>query len=401
VFIIKQLLLSPINNISMVHSKGTTDFIVRKNRKICPHVLKEYLLCEDCGSSFYLNKGCGRHDCEPCQYNKKGELYEKYSPLTLIRNWDEKYVYFLTITNKNTMDLDPYNRPIKRKIIQGEDQEMTKRSSRYIDDRDKLFKRLMLFMKKNDYIAKEGFYSKECLFHEVGEHKLDHETGEIISTYTESDAGYHYHYHILMVSEKEHDIYDFKNDVEKEWLRLTGDSYIVDVQKMNNSQHGLNYLLKYVCKTEKMTKGLQLYYDLTQGKRYFQTFGLKYGKGSKKEKIDIKCPECGGELVKNPYRRNSPFFQQLPQGYENPVEFNWKQMREVIEMKEDKKGEIKTKLMGFLMTKEEQLLARVRPYKDFKNNADMFYNVLDDKDIEYLTQRGSIYKIDQHNFAVT
>ena len=61
------------------------------------------------------------------------------------------------------------------------------------------------------------------------------------------------------------------------WQDITKTSKIVNLKAdFSSSQHGLRYLLKYVCKTQEVTPQMQEYYDITKGKRYFQTFGTGY-----------------------------------------------------------------------------------------------------------------------------
>ncbi len=59
------------------------------------------------------------------------------------------------------------------------------------------------------------------------------------------DGKYHLHYHILLASE-----YIKKNEISREWLKLTKDSFIVDIKEVNRTSEAVNEICKYITKIQ-------------------------------------------------------------------------------------------------------------------------------------------------------
>jgi hypothetical protein len=83
------------------------------------------------------------------------------------------------------------------------------------------------------------------------------------------------------------------------WNKITGDSYVVHIEKVRSPKQASNYVLKYIAKPP----GRDSYHDLAsysmaiKGSRRLRTIGIFYNAIKRiKEKIDFACPYCRSHL---------------------------------------------------------------------------------------------------------
>lgn len=97
------------------------------------------------------------------------------------------------------------------------------------------------------------------------------------------------HWHILYLGK-----YIHKPDLDAEWLRITGDSYITKINKVNDVNSGLYEVCKYITKfAETSTSLLKAFYVHIKHRRIYRTFGCFYDKELEIRK-PMTCPACGG-----------------------------------------------------------------------------------------------------------
>lgn len=82
------------------------------------------------------------------------------------------------------------------------------------------------------------------------------------------------------------------------WLKLTGDSAIVDIRAIRSPKTATKYVLKYVCKPPKGGDHIKLvdYLMAIQGSRRLRAGGVFYGKirPDQRPKLARSCPFCDG-----------------------------------------------------------------------------------------------------------
>lgn len=100
--------------------------------------------------------------------------------------------------------------------------------------------------------------------------------------------GWNIHMHILIDCD-----YLPQDRVSRDWLDLTGDSYIVDIRKAWSPAAGLSYILKYLTKSPSVNGEADVYNSELKGLRLVQPFGSLYNQ-LKLEKSVMQCEDCGG-----------------------------------------------------------------------------------------------------------
>jgi len=85
--------------------------------------------------------------------------------------------------------------------------------------------------------------------------------------------------------------------ISRKWQEITGDSYIVHIQAIEQYKRLVNYLVKYIAKSPKFDnlEFYSAYLKAITGVRRLHRYGIFYGfKAGEVE--SIKCPYCGGGL---------------------------------------------------------------------------------------------------------
>jgi len=116
--------------------------------------------------------------------------------------------------------------------------------------------------------------------------------------------------------------YTPQSKLKRDWHRITGDSYIVDIRAADNPMQAANYILKYINKPPQSDSYNRIaeYAWMIKGSRRVRTTGYWYNhlKLGKKERMRIACPYCDsklkiGGLVELAYldKRAQPLFDLL------------------------------------------------------------------------------------------
>jgi hypothetical protein len=86
--------------------------------------------------------------------------------------------------------------------------------------------------------------------------------------------------------------------LSERWLKITGNSYIVDVRAVHGVKKAVGYVLKYMGKVPEYVDPVS-YVDLLRalkGTRRMHTFGVWYNAVEHEEKKKLKCPFCGASM---------------------------------------------------------------------------------------------------------
>jgi hypothetical protein len=84
--------------------------------------------------------------------------------------------------------------------------------------------------------------------------------------------------------------------LSERWLRITGNSYVVDIRAVRGVARAVGYVLKYMGKVPDYVDPVS-YVDLLRalkGTRRMHTFGVWYNGIERTDKEKLKCPFCGG-----------------------------------------------------------------------------------------------------------
>ena len=99
--------------------------------------------------------------------------------------------------------------------------------------------------------------------------------------------GWHVHMHVLLDAD-----YLPQRKIAKDWLEITGDSFVVDIREAGTVKEGLKYCLKYLSKAPVLSGHEEEYRDAVKGLRLVQPFGSLYGE-LVMHLPSVPCPECG------------------------------------------------------------------------------------------------------------
>lgn len=110
---------------------------------------------------------------------------------------------------------------------------------------------------------------------------------------------------------------DFWRQLSSEWKDITGDSYIVDVRKIDSKEDIMQALVecfKYALKMQDLDPGIQLHcYDVLKGRRLHTSFGALYGLKLETETNDELLKD-DLEYIDELYRYSEGFGYQLMPG---------------------------------------------------------------------------------------
>jgi hypothetical protein len=99
--------------------------------------------------------------------------------------------------------------------------------------------------------------------------------------------GWHVHMHVMLDAD-----YLPQKKIAKDWLEITGDSFMVDIREAGTVKEGLKYCLKYLSKAPVLSGHEEEYRDTVKGLRLVQPFGSIYGE-LVMHLPSVPCPECG------------------------------------------------------------------------------------------------------------
>jgi len=102
--------------------------------------------------------------------------------------------------------------------------------------------------------------------------------------------GWHTHIHAIWLSKKVS-----KSKLSQRWLKITGDSYIVDFQEAQSIYHLKKYLLSYVSKKMQFNtkEDADTFLAVSKHQKLLQTHGDRYGFFVSVFKY--LCPECSSD----------------------------------------------------------------------------------------------------------
>jgi len=159
------------------------------------------------------------------------------------------------------------------------------------------------------------------------------------------DGKYHLHYHILLASE-----YIKKSEISREWLKLTKDSFIVDIKEVNKTSEAINEICKYITKIQDWNSLIEdkdsliafhKYFIDIKGLRTMQGTGIFYNLNESEIEKEINQEERDRDrLDKNTYYWNTlKTFDNAVQYYnfvlswiDNNLSNNDKQVEELREI---------------------------------------------------------------------
>lgn len=140
----------------------------------------------------------------------------------------------------------------------------------------------------------------------------------------EIGAHWNLHIHVLLYGD-----FVYQSEISEYWVKLTGDSPVVDIRSIKKPRHGVNYLLKYITKPKKFNnpKESAQYLNLLLGVRRIRAYGIFYGQGLL-PKTGCPCPLCGGKLQLQKFdpgplmSATAQFFEEVYKKATPPVETN-------------------------------------------------------------------------------
>ncbi|MDP2366520.1 MAG: hypothetical protein Q8M94_22425, partial [Ignavibacteria bacterium] len=230
--------MESISKLELEVKQGANSLSLLDNLTISRHKYLT-LYCSKCGYSYEVMLRCGDRTCPDCRYKDYYRLLRAYLPLVQQKN----NLRFLTFT------LMRYPDPLSRERI--------------------LFLRKcwikLTHLKKYQKSIKGGLYSIEA---------------------KNKGKGWNIHIHILVEG-----FYLNQKELSEDWLHLTGDSYIVFIEKCWSSGGALKYLLKYLSKSPEVFGYYEEYNLAFAGLRLVSSFGTWY-KAIIKQKEPFKCPNC-------------------------------------------------------------------------------------------------------------
>jgi hypothetical protein len=94
--------------------------------------------------------------------------------------------------------------------------------------------------------------------------------------------------------------YISQRELANRWYSITGDSYVVDIRKVNSPKAATAYVLKYITKPPAVRTPTVLadYVETIKGTRRLRTGGIFFDKMKRRriDKLPFECPFCAGRL---------------------------------------------------------------------------------------------------------
>ncbi len=200
------------------------------------------LLCDQCGFEYSFVMNCGDRLCDTCRRKRFGVLMNRYKKF--FASLKAERLRFVLLTVKNGLDL-------------GERRVHLMRS----------WKKLMAM----------PFYKRAF-------------AGGVYAIQTTMGAG-GWHVHLHLIVEGNFVAWEI---LKKDWLAITGDSFIIGVEEIKDPVRALGYVLGYVLQDVGKLSGSQAdeYNKVFSGRRLLQSFGTWHGQ-LRLEADEFVCPECG------------------------------------------------------------------------------------------------------------
>lgn len=104
---------------------------------------------------------------------------------------------------------------------------------------------------------------------------------------TNKGKGWHVHMHVICEGG-----YIPQQELSREWCRITGGSYVVDIRIINSGEDALRYMLKYLLKKPCVDGKDDVYNAYMVGVRMFSFFGSWYPVRLVRGYMYV-CPKCG------------------------------------------------------------------------------------------------------------
>jgi len=199
------------------------------------------MICQNCGFSYVAELRCGDRTCAMCRVKDYYRLLSAYRPFLA----SKQRLRLITLTLKGRAGFLPQTR-IKRLR-----QSFTK----------------LLHQSYYKRRLSGGFYSIEA------KRKV---------------SGWNIHIHVLAEG-----LYIDQRRLKRDWYKITGDSYIVDIRVAYSAFGGFKYILKYLSKAPETLGNNQEYNSAFKGVRLVSGFGTWYKKNLLLKKEAKICPTCG------------------------------------------------------------------------------------------------------------
>jgi hypothetical protein len=109
----------------------------------------------------------------------------------------------------------------------------------------------------------------------------------------EIGEGNNLHVHLIVAGG-----YVSQRHLSERWLKITGNSYVVDIRAVYQVRRAVGYVLKYMGKLPPLVDPADFAELLAslKGTRRLHTFGVFYNRLGKPEKKPLQCPFCGGSM---------------------------------------------------------------------------------------------------------
>lgn len=221
------------------------------------------ILCTNCGYQYVATLNCGDRTCPECRRRWYGYHYKSLKKIFGPVVSDLK---FLTLTLKNIPDNDfnkdkvKYLRKCFNKLVHNKIYPWNKLDKRRFGD-----------------LMKAGFYFIQL---------------------TNTGRGFHLHLHVIYAG-------DFipRELIKEAWRRITGDSFIIDIRKVNDVGRAVKYLLGDLLQRPRIRPGDRTKYnEALKGARLIQGFGSW---AKLKIRTPFVCPNCENDNWLVPkYERN-------------------------------------------------------------------------------------------------
>jgi hypothetical protein len=102
------------------------------------------------------------------------------------------------------------------------------------------------------------------------------------------DTGWHIHVHLLIIHDADFNYASFKD----EWLRITGDSHVLNLKSINNTDQDFINTLAYMLKPSELTpeENFELF-EVSEGRRFLESAGVFRGVKIPKSNIKLELQD--------------------------------------------------------------------------------------------------------------
>jgi len=214
------------------------------------------LECPNCETFFLVNQTCKSKACPHCRKIWSSQIFKKYSKSLSTF----KKPRFITLTVRNTED-----------ITKQDFKNCTKHFNKLVKVLGLSYNPFSPLRNKKEMATKQTLKLGRYIY-----------TREVKYT---AESGFNLHIHCLYDG-------DFipVEELSYYWEKISG-SFIVDVRRINDAEHGLKYISKYISKGSEFGRSANAYVrflNASRGMRLVQT-----SKGLASEKEILMCKKCG------------------------------------------------------------------------------------------------------------